>query len=168
MAEPGARERLQPSLLDRLTDDNPRAREESRERRVISMNRLRECVLRDLGWLLNSASLSTDQDLENYPEVARSVLNYGIPDLAGHTASSIEVPALEKVMRQVIWDFEPRLLRRSVKVRLEKSTDDSPQNAMVFHIEAQLWADPVPVQLYLKTEVDFEDGHVTVNEEGQG
>jgi hypothetical protein len=44
MAELTPQERLQPSLLDRLTDLAPAEREESREQRVINAARLREYV----------------------------------------------------------------------------------------------------------------------------
>ena len=44
-------ERLQPCLLDRLTDQDPDQRKEGREQRVVSMRKYREAVLRDLGWV---------------------------------------------------------------------------------------------------------------------
>ena len=43
-------ERLQPSLLDRLTDEEPTSQVESRDARVIDIRRLREIVQRDLSW----------------------------------------------------------------------------------------------------------------------
>ena len=48
MAELTPSERLQPCLLDRLTDDHPEEVKESRDQRVVSMRRYREAVLRDL------------------------------------------------------------------------------------------------------------------------
>jgi type VI secretion system protein ImpF len=81
------KERLQPSLLDRLADDEPDKRQESADKRILSLQRLREGVRRDLTWLLNTPNLATVQDLENYPEVAGSTLNFGIPDLAGRTST---------------------------------------------------------------------------------
>jgi predicted component of type VI protein secretion system len=47
-----SRERLQPSLLDRLTDDEPGDVQESADKRVLSPNQLKVSVLRDLTWLL--------------------------------------------------------------------------------------------------------------------
>lgn len=158
------KERLQPSLLDRLTDDEPNERQESREKRVLSPVRLRESALRDLGWLFNTTQLSAVQDLSAYPEVAKSVVNYGLPDLAGRTASGIDRPKLENLLRQAIWDFEPRLLRNTVAVRLVVNPDDMSQNAMSFIVEAELWSQPIPLQLYLRTEIDLEDGDVSVRE----
>ena len=89
MAELTPAERLQPSLLDRLTDEDPKSKKESRDRRVLSIPQLRAGVIRDLDWLLNTAHLEGVQPLEAYPEVARSTVNYGMPELTGLSASSI-------------------------------------------------------------------------------
>ena len=48
MSTPRAQDRLQPALLDRLTDDDPESTVESADSRVINRNRLRDLVLRDL------------------------------------------------------------------------------------------------------------------------
>jgi type VI secretion system protein ImpF len=158
------KERLQPSLLDRLTDDEPGARQESRDKRVLSPVRLRESALRDLGWLFNTTQLSATQDLSGCPEVAKSVLNFGLPDLAGRTVSGVDVPRLEALLRQAIWDFEPRLLRNSVALRLIVNEEEMSHNAMSFIVEAELWSQSIPLQLYLRTEVDLENGDVNVRE----
>jgi type VI secretion system protein ImpF len=164
MPELSHKERLQPSLLDRLTDDAPQERVESRERRVLSPTRLRDSVLRDLGWLFNTTNLASLQDLSGTPEAARSVLNFGLPDLAGHTTSSVDVPRLEGLLRQAIWDFEPRLIPSSVQVHLTVNPDEMSHNSMSFVIEARLWAQPMPLRLYLRTEIDLEDGDVRIAE----
>jgi type VI secretion system protein ImpF len=46
-------DRLQPCLLDRLTDDQPEKHEESRTQRIVSLQRYKAGVLRDLEWLFN-------------------------------------------------------------------------------------------------------------------
>jgi type VI secretion system protein ImpF len=157
-------ERLQPSLLDRLTDDRPEKKQESRDDRVLSIQKLRECVLRDLRWLFNTVNLSAIQDISRYPYIEHSVLNYGMPDLAGHTASSVEIHSLERLLKQAILDYEPRLIKKSVKVKLKLSESRMSHNAMTFDIEADLWADPVPLHMYMKTEIDLEIGDVDVTE----
>src|SRR5258708_32270844 len=81
MAELTQQERLQPCLLDRITDDAPEKKQESRDQRVVSLRRLREGVLRDLAWLLNATNMAVLEDLTDYPYVAQSVLNYGMPGL---------------------------------------------------------------------------------------
>lgn len=164
MAELTSQERLQPSLLDRLTDEEPGKSVESRERRVLTINKLRECVLRDLGWLLNTGSPTDTEMLEECPEVKSSVLNYGIRDLAGNTASGVEVRDVERMVRQAILDFEPRILPHSVRIRAVIARGQMNRNALGFEIEGQLWAQPLPLQLFLKTELDLETGQVTVDE----
>src|SRR5262245_46106408 len=81
MAELTQKERLQPSLLDRLTDHEPEHRQEAREKRILSPAKLRESVRRDLTWLFNTPNMATMIDLANFPQVASSVLNYGLPSL---------------------------------------------------------------------------------------
>jgi len=162
------RERLQPSLLDRLTDEEPQNTQESRERRVLSPQKLREVVRRDLGWLFNSINLASVQDLTPYPQVARSVVNYGLPDLAGRTVSGTEPAQIERMLRQVVRDFEPRILPGTIRVRLVVDDAKMSHNAMVFDIEGELWAQPLPLRLYLRTEVDLEVGAIQVVDRGAG
>jgi type VI secretion system protein ImpF len=168
MAELTPKERLQPSLLDRLTDDEPEKRQESREKRVLSPSRLRESVRRDLSWLFNTVNLASTQDLEDYPEVERSTLNFGLPDLAGRTASSVDKLSIERLLRRAVWDFEPRLTRQAVRVKLIVDTDRMNHNAMCFQIEAELWAQPLPLRLFLRTDLDLETGEVAVAEVAVG
>jgi type VI secretion system protein ImpF len=165
MAELAPRERLQPSLLDRLTDDEPASPVEPRERRVLSLRALRESVLRDLAWLFNTTCLLSAPDAPRLPHVANSVLNYGLPDLSGNSISYINLARLERAIRQAIWDFEPRLIRATVIVRaLAAGTAD--HNKITFEIEADMWAQPYPERLFLRTELDLERGAVTLAEAG--
>ena len=136
MAELSQKERLQPSLLDRLTDDAPDKEQESREQRVLSINKLRGCVLRDLAWLLNTSKLDTVQSMVDYPYADHSIINYGIPDLVGTTLSSTDLPEIQRQIRQAIWDFEPRILPESVQVRVTASANEMNQNAMTLTLKA--------------------------------
>lgn len=164
MAELSQKERLQPSLLDRLTDNEPGEKEESREKRVFSLRQLREMVLRDLTWLLNSGNMSGTVDLEHYPFVAQSVLNYGMQDLSGLTVSNIDRVEIERYFTKIIRNFEPRILPNSLKVEVVVSEEEMGHNAMTLEIKGEMWAQPLPIQLYLKTEIDLESGHVQVVE----
>ncbi len=164
MAELTQSERLQPSLLDRLTDTEPDKTKESRDKRVLSLRKLREGVVRDLAWLFNSCNLAATEDLTEYPEVARSVLNFGMPDLAGKAASGVDVPALEKLLKQIIQNYEPRILANTLNVRVAANDTDMSANALSFDIEGELWAQPTPLRLVLRTEVDLESGEIGVRE----
>jgi type VI secretion system protein ImpF len=165
MADEKPRELLQPALLDRLSDDAPDRQTESRDERVLTLRRLRQCVVRDLEWLLNSCAMAAGTPLD--PLVAASVLNYGIPSQAGAQVSGMSLPRLEQQLREAIWNFEPRLLRESVRVRAQRSEQMS-HRAVSFEVQAQLWAQPVPIELYLRTELDLETGHVVVRSDQEG
>jgi type VI secretion system protein ImpF len=166
VAELSQKERLQPSLLDRLADDAPSELKESREQRVLSLGKLRQGVLRDLAWLLNTSTLDTHQNLDEYPLVSHSVVNYGIHDLVGTTLSSADAPKIQQQIRQAIWDFEPRILPESVVVKVTVSDHYMNHNAMTFDIEGDLWAQPLPLRLYLRTELDLETGSIDIIDRG--
>jgi type VI secretion system protein ImpF len=163
MADLFPKERLQPSLLDRLSDDEPYKKVESREQRVLSFQRLKQSVVRDIEWLLNAGCLESTLDLNEYPQVRQSVLNYGVPDLTGTTASNVDASSLEHMLRQRILHFEPRLLQRSLKVRVTHKDD---HNTIIIEIEGELWSQPMPERLYLKTVLDLELGDFRVKTGG--
>lgn len=165
MAELTTQERLQPSLLDRLTDHEPSKTKETREQRVFSTRRLKESVLRDLSWLLNTTNLFNQERSEENPEAARSVVNFGIPDLAGITASTVNSSALARLLREAILNFEPRILRDSLQVEVQVGDDEMNQNNLRMKIEGELWAVPVPLHLLVNTAVDLESGTVVVTDQ---
>jgi type VI secretion system protein ImpF len=137
---------------------------ESRDRRVISLQRLREIVLRDLGWLMNTGGLGTVQDLDAYPDVSRSVVNYGLPDLTGVAVSALDPEAAEKAVADAILAYEPRILAHSLRVRADVQRGQMNPSALTFRIEGELWAQPAPIALYMRTELDLETGQAQVSE----
>lgn len=164
MAELAPQERLQPSLLDRLTDDEPHKKMESRDKRVLTVDRLREAVLRDLGWLLNTDPSLARGELDAFPHAQNSVLNYGFKDLSGKTLSGLDTPEIEANLLTAIAAFEPRIQGKSITIKLKVDPAQMSHNALIFSIEGELWAYPIPLQLFLKTEVDLEDGSFKVSE----
>ena len=166
MAELVVKERLQPSLLDRLTDDAPGEKIESREHRVISLRQLRQSVLRDLRWLMNTTAYEPVEDLSAVPHVAHSVINYGIPALSGTNFSSVDSGKLARKIKQAIIDFEPRILAHSLNVDIVMSEDQMSHQSISFKIEGDLWAQPLPLHLFIRSDLDLETGEVTVEELG--
>ena len=164
MAELTPKERLQPSLLDRLTDNEPDRKVEGRDLRVLSPQRLRESVRRDLTWLFNAVNLESVQDLSDHGDVARSTLNFGLPDLSGKSAAGVHAATLEKLVRRAIWEFEPRLVKHTVRVRLVQDRKSYGPNALCVLIEAELWAQPLPLRLFLRTDLNLETGEALVTD----
>jgi type VI secretion system protein ImpF len=157
------KEKLQPSLLDRLTDVRPDVRTGTGVVRVLTMDELRDGVRRDLASLFNATALEVVEDLSDYPNVRSSTVNFGMPDLSGKTASGLDLPELERSLTRAIHEFEPRLLHETVKVSGEAISLKS-HNSMIATIEAELWSQPLPQKLLLRTELDLENGEVKLHE----
>ncbi|MEM0897367.1 MAG: type VI secretion system baseplate subunit TssE [Verrucomicrobiota bacterium] len=157
MADRTIEDMLQPSLLDRLTDDEPGSKTEARDARVIDVYRLREIIRRDLAWLLNSNNLGSELDEEKYPEISRSSLNYGVREVSGEFSTKERAELIRASMKVAIERFEPRIREGSLDIELrqvERTCD-----AMVsFDIVADMWAQPIPLELYLRSEVDVTTG----------
>lgn len=164
-----ARDRLQPALLDRLTDIEPQRRTETADTQLVDDERLRTAVLRDLSWLLNTANAEGGSiDWSSYEQARASVLNYGMRPLAGRPVSGLERLALEQSIRDAILRFEPRILPESVEVR--SMADDAlgahRPNVLAFEIKGTLWLLPYPVELVLRSDLDLETGAVSVKSAG--
>ena len=166
MAELASRERLQPALLDRLTDDDPDNRQpEPRESRVINKNRFRQAVLRDMAWLLNATRMAGPDELGGLDQVEGSVINYGLPALSGETASTVDVLDLEHRIRNAILFYEPRILPATLEVHALFSENELHQhNVVSIEIRGSLWAHPIPLEMLLRTDLDLETGEVRIHD----
>src|SRR5215831_11851416 len=56
-----------------------------RARQIITESMLRREVSRDLDALLNTIAIDATIDMEHAPHVRKSILNFGLPDIALHT-----------------------------------------------------------------------------------
>lgn len=162
MAELTTQERLQPSLLDRLRDDERHVTQESRDKRTITAARLREFVVRDLGWLFNCTRHWNANELEGLPYVEASTLDFDIPDLTGAAVAGMDIEELNLRLRAAIVAFEPRLDPATLHVDVQADTARMDHLTLSFRIEATMWAQPMPLNLYLKTEVDLETARFSV------
>jgi type VI secretion system protein ImpF len=163
-----SQERLQPALLDRLTNDAPDREQESPEARVMTSGQLRAGVLRDLSWLLNTVRPRDSELPPGHDYASESVLWYGLPPMTGETLSTIDAVTLKQAIRETILRFEPRVLKDTLEVdvfgspgRLEN------HNVIGLEIRGRLWAQPVPLEILLRTEINLEDGTCEIREAGR-
>jgi type VI secretion system protein ImpF len=68
--------------------------------------------------------------------------------------------AIELAIRR----FEPRL--SGLRVTAETSQEGNETHVLSFRIEAQLWGQPMPQQLVLRTSIDVDTGSVSVADSG--
>ncbi|GEO40041.1 type VI secretion system protein ImpF [Skermanella aerolata] len=160
MPKASYRDLVQPSLLDRLTDGGEGVSEDGG--RTFSLSQLRAVILRDVSWLLNATPLGSSVDLTAYPDVAAGVLNYGVRPLAGQGGGAMDRSHFERAIQEALTVFEPRLMS-GVQVKLLPA--GSSDTTLVFIIEADLWAEPVPLRLRLRTEVDRDRNTVRIAEQ---
>ena len=168
MAELNPRDRLQPFLLDRLTDDTPGQTKESRDKNVMTPQQLKVALMRDLGWLLNTPAPIAEDGIGEFTQVVTSVINYGIPDLTGIAASGVSGTSLERNVLKAIQTFEPRIEKRSVSVRMLSDEEAGSPNTLGLEIRGEVIANPLPESLYIKTEVDLETGQFALKDRPNG
>lgn len=154
-------ERLQPSLLDRLTDEASDELVERRDDRVIDLRQLRDIIQRDLAALLNTANNANIIDPEVYPYVAESVLNYGITEVAGDYSTAERAERIRRSIINAVETFEPRISQGSLYVEVRKDKDDR-DTLVNFDIRADMWAQPMPLELYLRSSVDVTTGELSL------
>ena len=156
------RDRINPSLLDRLTDEAP-GTPAARGAGSLTLSDLRKGVLRDLNWLFNTARIMSAEELDAWPQVRNSVLNYGLPPLSGVAASGLDISKLERALRQAILDFEPRILPETIEVKAIADVNQLDRHNIIgIQIRGQLWAQPVPLEMLIRTEIDLETGKVNI------
>jgi type VI secretion system protein ImpF len=130
--------RFEPSLLDKLFDDDPHSPAPAAMRQW-SLEELKGRVARDVEALLNTRIVMTEAELAKLPECQRSVLTYGLNDFAGLSlASHDDRTFICGSIEQAIARHEPRL--REVRVALE--VNEQSTNALNFVIRAKLVVHP--------------------------
>jgi type VI secretion system protein ImpF len=166
------------AALLRLVEEEHRRQIEIGQRYALSRDQLKRLVLRDLERLLNTERLDwrplpgegpadgpTVGLAERFPQVAVSVVNYGIPPLAGRIIRDLDLERLAEDIAGAIRLFEPRLRAETVEVRAALDSDAMRHNTLTLEIDAELWAVPLPLRLRLRTEIDLESGTARVLEQ---
>jgi type VI secretion system protein ImpF len=161
MADPKFERSIQLGLLDRLLDFEPETRSEAPITRAESLRRFRAAVKRDLEALLNTVRISFEIP-DAYPELKKSLLNYGLPDVS---SMSLQSPSDERRLLRglelAIEMFEPRLARARVT---SSETITSSMKAVRFHVEAMLLIDPAPERIAFDTVLEISKGAYSVKE----
>lgn len=151
---------VQPSLLDRLTDVEPRAGADPRTSYHESVRQYKASLQRDLEWLLNTRRIA-ERVPEELTEVERSLYEYGIPDLTSISRDSPEArTTLVARVEDAIALFEPRLA--NVRVRVAEMENEAHRRELRFHVEATLLMDPTPEQVVFDTVLHFASGRYEV------
>jgi type VI secretion system protein ImpF len=180
MAKPAGQSRLNPTLFDKLLADSDisglrgaeveqieASRESMRHYSVPRLERfnesaLRATVRRELAWLLNTTHLGSVIDLEDYPHVQTSVLNYGIPDMAGKSLNRRLVLQRARDIRAAIRAFEPRIDETSLVVEPVDSVER--ENSITFLIHGDVSSAVRAIPVKFRTDFETDTSAATVRE----
>lgn len=174
--------RINPTLFDKLVSDLPmeglrreegaggHADAEGDQLRYYSVPRLerfneaalRDTVRRELNWLLNTTNLAATVDLDPYPEVKASVLNFGVPDLAGKLLQRKVVVGRSREIRDAIRTYEPRIDPKRLEVEPQVSADKP--NSVTYVIRGDVTAAVNALPVVFKTEVEIDTGAATLRD----
>jgi type VI secretion system protein ImpF len=132
-----------------------------RARQVITESMLRREVSRDLDALLNTVALEATVDMGDAPHVRKSILNYGLPDLASRTIDENGVDEIPDEIRIAIVNFEPRLAAGSLRIERDR-TIDPVELKIRFLVRADLVCHPVHVPVEFVADI-VETGKIIVN-----
>lgn len=137
---------------------------------VVSSRVLREAVRRDIEALFNTERMEASPmlsdaeteiqaesqlDLEGYPEVRRSVVNYGVPSFSGRSIRDFDKETLAREIKAVLTTFEPRLRENGTKVNVVLGDK---VEGLSIEIDAILIMTPTPERLKLRTTINLDNG----------
>lgn len=115
---------------------------------------------------------STEPTLGEFKEAYNSVLAFGIPDLSGLVSSTLDLAELQEALEAAIKLFEPRIDPKSLRVRAVVHADAESSrlepSVISFEIEGELWMEPVPEHLRIKTMLDLETGQCSLSKQIDG
>ena len=130
-------------------------------RAPITETELRRIVGSDIAALLNTVNLDSAEDLTSAPEVRKSILNYGFPDITRISIDEGAVYGVVKELEAALRGFEPRLVRESIKARRDETV--SPEELRVrFIVSAELRVQPMNVPVEFAAEVELDSGKVRI------
>ena len=165
MARIDKKKKLRPSILDRLFDDEPENKHEVDPGQHQKLKQLRSSVRRDLESLMN-ARYRVMEPGEEFTELDKSLLNYGLPDLA-----TINITDLDKrkeftsKMEKILKEFEPRFKEVNISYLDNKDNTD---RTLRFRIDATLYADPSPEVVVFDSILEPVTRNISIEEPGHG
>ena len=165
MARIDKKKKLRPSILDRLFDNDPDNAVERDADQHQKLKELRDSVRRDLENLLNTRFRMLEPD-SKFIQIKKSLLNYGLPDLATvNISDKLKRKEFIEHMESILIEFEPRF--KTVKINYMENSDTL-DRTLRFRIDATLYADPSPEVVVFDSVLEPVTRTVNVEETSHG
>ena len=123
---------------------------------------VRDEVRRDLENLLNTVNLESIEDLEDCDDVRKSILNFGVPDVASRSIDEVGVSDIVGELEEALINFEPRLIRQTIHVERDKEADIA-RLLVRFVVRADMFSDPLKVPVEFFADVQMDSGKVVIS-----
>jgi len=149
-----------PTLLERIitTDTDEKRSRYSR----LEAEKMRQLVIAEIMEILNHANMERSLDVERYPDIASSAMNYGLPKRGTYVVQD-EWQAAEQDIRTAILRFEPRVIPETLVVTvLNEESLQGNYATILFELSALIYWSPQPLDLYIRGRYDIDSDHVVI------
>lgn len=123
---------------------------------------LQRSVSQGLETLMNTVNLASSADLGDFAEARRSILNYGLPDIAHRSIDEIGVNEIGREIGTALLAFETRLVAGSIAVSRDTTLDDA-ELKIRFVVRADLSCDPLNLPVEFVADLERDTGKITVS-----
>lgn len=121
---------------------------------------LRRDLSIDLVSLLNATNFGSSVDLSGLDNVRRSILNFGLNDLARLTSADSRTELIGEDLREALIQFEPRLNPETLHI--ERDAEAGDDHRLRFVVEAEMFCQPADVSVDFVAEVDVGSGKISL------
>ena len=85
--------------------------------------------------------------------------------VAGEFSTEERAIVIRSAIRNAIQRFEPRIREGTLEI-VVRAEEEGRQSTITYDIRAEMWAQPMPLELYLRSEVDLTTGRIDLEVEG--
>lgn len=155
--------RYWPCLLRRITDLNP---DEKKETFIpgVSLKALKIDVYKNIEMILNSKSHPSEEELERWPEIQDSVINFGLQDYCGLTNTLDNREKLKEHILFQLRTFEPRIDPESLEIEFIEDTNGL-RSKMTYQIRGIIKVGEIAEELIFRSFLDLETGIASIKAE---
>lgn len=127
--------------------------------------RAQRSIRGNLASILATQGLGLARDLARWPQVAGSVVNFGVELPVGASASAQTLRQYERAVTEAIRRFEPRLAPRSVSVQVVEPETALARGVLQMRIAATTRPLHGDIGIRIRTAIDLQTGRATTQEE---
>jgi len=156
-----------PNLFERLTNSNSHGSGVGAGETYLHKEKnYKSSVIRNISWLLNSASLESEIDFIGAEYAKNSLINFGVRPFMGEAATTFKVDAMCDEIRTKILLFEPRVRSDSLEVSIRSEEAEINQfRLFLLIITAEILNYPKNIDLIFESKINFDDSKIYISAE---